>query len=90
MKKHEEDGTNPEHIDSGNGDEPNRESITADDSALSGAHPYIRTGTNTGAKLMRDTMMALTQGKEGLVAYDDLSGEELCLAGVRAARALEM
>ena len=89
-EKHEEDVTNPEHIDSGNGDEQNRENITADDSALSGAHPYFRTGKNTGAKLMRDAMMALTQGKGGWVAYDDVSGEELCLAGVRAARALEM
>ena len=89
-QRHEEDGTNPEHIDSGNGDESNRESITADDSALGGAHPYFRTGTNTGAKLMSDAMMALTQGKGGWVAYDDISGEALCLAGVRAARALEM
>ena len=87
---HEEDGTSPEHIDSGNGNEPNRENITADDRALSGAHPYFRFGTNTGAKLMRDAMMALTQGKGGWVAYDDVSGEELCLAGVRAARALEI
>lgn len=73
--KHEEDGRQPEYIET-NFDEQNQFS-GYDVQAVVGEHPYFKTGINSGAKMLRDEMMAPTQVHGGWVAYGDVSGEEL-------------
>ena len=61
-EKHEEDGTEPNYIDTGNGTREHSMHTADDAHAVTGPQPYFKTGVNHGARVLREAMMALTQG----------------------------
>ena len=82
--KHAPEGTHPSHLD-GIGEDVENSAVKT-----GMATGYFNVGVNQGARMMNEVMNKFLLAIQGGETFDDVSGEQLDMNMVKAARALEM